>query len=276
MPRGRGDGQRRLKGVRQSRGQIALHLGVVKLLYLVEPAEDILEVLGPYQPYGLVAWSLRGVLHALEQERYVLLVLLKVRKVLDVGERCGDRFGLLRGRESLVLPQELPERYIPPAVFCVSHVGEDEGRQVLVSVPVRARGLARQILFEPVSGGFVRIGDFLTLAFTVVNQRGVGVKKSKRAHPVQRVEELPAHRQGDGDAGPFRQGGAAFLVLDANRPGGVYPRTYLVAHAAPLYDGGLPPTQGVRDADNGLESITLCAARGAAVGALVRDADVVV
>jgi hypothetical protein len=35
-----------------------------------------------------------------------------------------------------------------------------------VSVPVRARRLARVILFEPVSGGFVRIEDFLTLAFT--------------------------------------------------------------------------------------------------------------
>ena len=65
-------------------------------------------------------------------------------------------------------------------------------------------------------------------------------------------------------------------MFDANRPGGVYPWEYLVAHAAPLYDGGLPPTQGVWDADDGLESITLCAACGAAVGALVRDADVVV
>jgi hypothetical protein len=110
----------------------------------------------------------------------------------------------------------------------------------------------------------------------MVNQRGVGVKKSKRANPVQRVEELLAHRQGDGDAGSFRQGGGALLVLDANRPSRVYPRTYLVVHAAPLYDDGLTPTQCVRDADDGLESIALCAARGAVVGTLVRDADVVV
>jgi len=93
---------------------------------------------------------------------------------------------------------------------------------------------------------------------------------------VQRVEELLAHRQGDGDAGSFRQGGGALLVLDANRPSRVYPRAYLVVHAAPLYYDGLTPTQGVRDADDGLESIALCAARGAGVSTLVRDADVVI